>query len=323
MSTRPAILGRMFRGFPAFEEKRAWIGAYRRYTLETEGLGAMGLGFGWGFQSARTTGRTVAFLPGLGGGRKANWKNGEINRGITLGGSFSAKVRQMGTSTSTSTSTLTASFDWEAIDKEKTHGPHWLDEELRSDHAGETGAVWIYKGAIWAMQLRSNSANALYQLGVDMGCPYRVLEKQEAWQFVNHHIRTEAKHLELMERIVDLDNRSKALPIWKLAAFVLGAMPTLLGPTPKWLYYTVDGVETFVEQHYLNHIIPLEVDGKCPELVRLLRMCMEEEVRHREDAAGLSGIETCTRVPKSFVVRAWFWVLRSGSSLAVSVAKRI
>eukprot|EP00954_Amorphochlora_amoebiformis_P024258 1365254-Amorphochlora_amoeboformis.AAC.2 len=89
----------------------------------------------------------------------------------------------MGTSTSTSTSTLTASFDWEAIDKEKTHGPHWLvrvlvwvygvygvygDEELRSDHAGETGAVWIYKGAIWAMQLRSNSANALYQLGVDM-----------------------------------------------------------------------------------------------------------------------------------------------------------
>ncbi len=28
------------------------------------------------------------------------------------------------------------------------HYPRWLESDLRSDHAGETGAVWIYKGIL-------------------------------------------------------------------------------------------------------------------------------------------------------------------------------
>lgn len=34
----------------------------------------------------------------------------------------------------------------------------WLNGELSSDHAGETGAVWIYEGALDAMKVNSVSA---------------------------------------------------------------------------------------------------------------------------------------------------------------------
>lgn len=32
--------------------------------------------------------------------------------------------------------------------------PRWLEQELSSDHAGETGAVWIYVGADAAVRAR-------------------------------------------------------------------------------------------------------------------------------------------------------------------------
>ena len=34
----------------------------------------------------------------------------------------------------------------------------WLNRELSSDHAGETGAVYIYHGALRALQVRGSSA---------------------------------------------------------------------------------------------------------------------------------------------------------------------
>mmetsp|Transcript_17623 Transcript_17623/g.33465 ORF Transcript_17623/g.33465 Transcript_17623/m.33465 type:complete len:259 (-) Transcript_17623:426-1202(-) len=214
-------------------------------------------------------------------------------------------------------------FDWGAIAEEKGQGwPKWLADELRSDHAGETGAVWIYKGAMAAMQFRSTSAQLLHRFtGLDI-CPYRKQTEEPAWQFVQQHLATESEHLVLMEDLVPPGERSSLIPIWKLAGFTLGALPTLAWPTPTWLYVTIEAVETFVEMHYLNHIQPLEEKNQFPELTRLLRHCCEEEVHHRDDAAERSGMLPGAEA-KPFPVRVWFAIVAGGSQAAVELAKRI
>jgi ferredoxin len=47
----------------------------------------------------------------------------------------------------------TPHFDFEAIRRMKPW-PHWLQQEMRSNHAGETGAVMIYSGAAFALGVR-------------------------------------------------------------------------------------------------------------------------------------------------------------------------
>ena len=63
--------------------------------------------------------------------------------------------------------------------------PKWLERELRSDHAGETGAVSIYRGV----------------LAVSKDVVVR--------DFARRHLETEAVHLALMEEILPPAHRSR------------------------------------------------------------------------------------------------------------------
>jgi demethoxyubiquinone hydroxylase (CLK1/Coq7/Cat5 family) len=123
-------------------------------------------------------------------------------------------------------------FDWKALEAEKKQ---WRTcrstlSDLRSDHAGETGAVAIYKGAQWAMSL----SPAKYS--------------SDATQFVQEHVVTEQGHLDMIAKLLDPADRSKLLPAWRVAGWCLGALPTLV--SEKALFCTVEAVETFVELHY-------------------------------------------------------------------------
>ena len=73
-----------------------------------------------------------------------------------------------------------------------------LIKYLRSDHAGEIGAVYIYIGIIKTST-----------------CP-KVIE------FAKKHLLTEKKHLKEIERLLPFKDRSKLLFIWKLSGLVLG-----------------------------------------------------------------------------------------------------
>mmetsp|Transcript_23633 Transcript_23633/g.29593 ORF Transcript_23633/g.29593 Transcript_23633/m.29593 type:complete len:267 (+) Transcript_23633:197-997(+) len=193
-------------------------------------------------------------------------------------------------------------FDWAALHKEKQV---WEQDsnivaDIRSDHAGETGAVWIYKGALAVLDLKGGS--------------------QEARAFVCEHMKTESTHLEMMEKLLDHKQKSLLIPFWKLAGFTLGALPTII--SEKALFCTVEAVETFVEIHYLDHIIPLEQDGRYPELCRMLKHCCEEEVHHRDDAA--SRWNTCSdNSIRPWYANLWFQTVIRGSQMAVKVCKRI
>jgi ubiquinone biosynthesis monooxygenase Coq7 len=169
--------------------------------------------------------------------------------------------------------------------------PEWLVRELRSNHAGETGAVMIYRGI----------------LAVSRDAGVR--------DFALRHGATEQGHLDLIEELLPPAQRSRLLPIWRVAGWVTGALPSLFGP--RAVQVTIDAVETFVDHHYQQQIDRLDLEGIHPEIRALLAHCQEEEVHHRDEARELHGGGV------GWVLRAWGFVVGSGSSAAVMAAKRV
>ena len=95
--------------------------------------------------------------------------------------------------------------------------PAWLLGELRSDQAGETGAVAIYQGILW------------------------VSRDAKIRHFAKHHLRTEKSHLSKINSVIPENSRSRLLPLWRAAGFVTGALPSLFGASA--IYATIAAVE--------------------------------------------------------------------------------
>lgn len=205
---------------------------------------------------------------------------------------------------------------------------------IRSDQAGETGAVWIYR----AMRLFN-----------------RVPELRPL--LLEHQVQ-EAEHLEAMNRLLPWRFRSRLLPLWRIAGFVTGMVGALGGR--RWTLATIASVERFVDTHYREQIeylarqsdsiSPLtpgdggQVDcdagvcltpgqrsalGQYPDLVTLLRAFREDELRHREDAlAGLNQHAEGARTTRASdapvgLLAVWCTLVERGSALAVRFAKAI
>lgn len=169
--------------------------------------------------------------------------------------------------------------------------PLWLERELRSDHAGEAGAVQIYRGIL------------------------AVTRDKDVRDFAHHHAETERVHLERIEALLPVGQRSRLLPLWKLAGLLTGLLPALLGG--RAVYATIDAVESFVDHHYHAQIERLSSDGSYPEIRRLLEACRDDEIRHRDDARGR------LRTPDGVLMRTWRWLVAAGSAAAVVLARRI
>lgn len=169
--------------------------------------------------------------------------------------------------------------------------PRWLQQELRSDHAGEFGAVMIYRGI----------------LAVSRDASVR--------EFAASHLRTEQKHLALMEEIVPAAGRTRLLPLWRIMGWLTGALPSLLGR--QAVFATIEAVETFVDHHYEQQIVRLVPEGEHGALRQVLVDCQADEVSHRDEAASLA-------LPKrNLILQLWCAVVGSGSAAAVVAAKRI
>ncbi len=175
-------------------------------------------------------------------------------------------------------------------------GPGWstyLVRELRSDHAGETGAVDIYRG-IAAVARRLGDAELL--------------------AFAQAHGATESEHLRLIENWLPPAQRSRLLGPWRLAGWLTGALPALAGR--RAVYATIAAVETFVDRHYQQQIDHIRAHGGPDGLLPLLIQCQADECHHRDEAAALAGAP-------SWPLRLWCRVVGSGSAAAVVLARRI
>ncbi|MBC8055946.1 MAG: demethoxyubiquinone hydroxylase family protein [Rhizobiales bacterium] len=178
--------------------------------------------------------------------------------------------------------------------------PATLIDDLRSDHAGETGAVMIYRGILAATR--------------DAGVRH----------FAQDHLATESRHLAEIEPLLTRRQRSRLLPLWRVAGWLTGALPALLGP--RAVYATIEAVETFVDQHYAEQIE--SIDRQDPDrthaslqaLRMLLENCRGDEVAHRDEAAALFALGG---PPPSPALRVWVGLVGTGSRMAVKVCRRI
>ncbi|MDY0057715.1 MAG: demethoxyubiquinone hydroxylase family protein [Methyloversatilis sp.] len=170
----------------------------------------------------------------------------------------------------------------------------WLTRELRSDHAGETGAVFIYRGIAAVARWRGDD----------------VLES-----FARRHGDTETEHLRLIESWLPPQQRSRLLGPWRVAGWLTGALPALCGQRATWA--TIAAVETFVDRHYQQQIDHLHDHGGPDGLLPLLMHCQADERAHRDEAASLQG------GPASWPLRAWCALVGAGSAAAVVVARRL
>jgi demethoxyubiquinone hydroxylase (CLK1/Coq7/Cat5 family) len=168
--------------------------------------------------------------------------------------------------------------------------PRWLERDLRSDHAGETGAVWIYRG-----MLAVSHSSALRR-------------------FARSHLRTELRRLRWIEALLEPAQRSRLLPLWRVAGWLTGAVPAALGA--RAAYLTVAAVERFVDTHYRKQIARLDGDLALADVRALLECCRGDEVRHRHEAAARL---THAAGPLG---RAWSALVAGGSAVAVAAARR-
>ncbi len=163
--------------------------------------------------------------------------------------------------------------------------------DLRSDHAGELGAVWIYRG--------------LLAVSRDAGVR----------EFARRHSATEQVHLDKISALLPWPQRSRLLPAWRVAGFLTGALPALFGA--RAVYATIAAVETFVDQHYQHQIDKLQNRPEHAELLSLLLQCQHDECEHRDEATALAG------KPPGLLLRAWCAVVGNGSAAAVALARRM
>lgn len=183
-----------------------------------------------------------------------------------------------------------------AFEPSAVHVPEALVGDLRCDHAGETGAVWIYRGVLAASR--------------DAGVR----------AFAQRHFTTEQEHLRLIEPLLPWPQRSRLLLPWRVAGFLTGALPALAGP--RAVFATIAAVETFVDVHYQQQIdridaLPAAERDAAVALRALLVRCQADECHHRDEAAAL------TDAPPGWLLRRWCALVGRGSAVAVAIARRL
>ena len=168
--------------------------------------------------------------------------------------------------------------------------PHFLIPHFRTNHAGETGAVYIYKGILL------------------------VSRDKEIINFSQKHLETEVSHLQIIEDILLKKYRSKLIFLWKIFGFLTGFIPSLLGK--KFIYATIFAVESFVEIHYQEQIQLILKKEKHSNLKKIIQKLKNDEVEHKEEA--LKKLDDF-----SFFHVLWKKIVTNGSMIAVKVSKVI
>jgi len=137
-----------------------------------------------------------------------------------------------------------------------------IAEMLRVDHAGEYGAVAIYRGQ-----------QAVFRRNAKTQAIAGQLAEMEA---------EEQKHLDAFDKLlVERNVRPTAMtPIWNAAGYGLGVITALMGE--KAAHACTEAVENVIEQHYGEQV--KEIKAEEPELAATFAEFREDELSHRDTA---------------------------------------
>ena len=177
--------------------------------------------------------------------------------------------------TDTSTNARTADGRRAVRRPGRTAGNERVGEMIRVDHAGEYGAVQIYKGqrAVFAkLPHKARIAGQLRQMEAD-----------------------EQHHLDAFDRLImERDTRPTALaPVWNIAGFGLGAVTALMGE--RAAHACTEAVESVIEGHYGEQVEELREMGE-DELADTFARFQAEETEHK-DLATEEGAKSAFGYP--------------------------
>lgn len=169
-----------------------------------------------------------------------------------------------------------------------------LAEMVRVDHAGEFGAVQIYRGQRAVFGRSDSKAHAA-----------RVVAEMEAG---------EQEHLRTFDRMISERGVRPTImaPVWRVAGFGLGAVTALMGE--KAAHACTEAVENVIEEHYARQSAALAgVDEELKDVVDRFR---EEELAHRDTA-----IEQGAREAPGYAVLSA--VIKLGCRAAIRISEKI
>ena len=169
-----------------------------------------------------------------------------------------------------------------------------LAEMLRVDHAGEFGAVQIYRGQ-----------RAVFDMAPGKARISGLLAEMEAG---------EQTHLQTFDRLlIERNVRPTALaPLWRIAGFTLGAATALMGE--KAAHACTAAVEEVIEGHYAEQAHALaDLD---PELQATVEKFRADELHHKDTAVAEGAYEA----PGYKLMAA---VIRMGCRAAIRISEKL
>lgn len=140
-----------------------------------------------------------------------------------------------------------------------------VEQILRVDHAGEQGAIGIYRA-----QLSISSI-------LKRRCVVEIKEMLEHER--RHHQAFEAL---LAQRKI---RPCRAIKLWAFGGLVLGAVTALLGERAIWV--CTAAVENIVNRH-LEHQVEF-LTGRDPEVLAAVESICDDELRHKQQAVRNGG----------------------------------
>jgi ubiquinone biosynthesis monooxygenase Coq7 len=166
-----------------------------------------------------------------------------------------------------------------------------LKRDLRSNHAGEVGAVQIYRGIL------------------------AVSRDDAVRRFAVRHLVAERRHRRFFDSWLPGEWQSRLLKMWRAAGWSLGAVSALFGS--RAVFRTIEAVESFVEIHYRDQIDAMAAVPALEPLSKRLEEFCAEEVEHRLDASRRSPAGHPARTS------AWSRLVGWGSAAGVALARKI
>lgn len=169
-----------------------------------------------------------------------------------------------------------------------------IAEMIRVDHAGEFGAVQIYRGQ-----------RAVFE---------RIEAKQHAARLIADMEAGEQEHLATFDRLIAERGVRPTLmaPVWRVAGFGLGAATALLGE--RAAHACTEAVEEVIEQHYGRQSEALDsLDAELRDVVDRFR---EDEIAHKDIALEQGAREA----PGYPVLSA---VIKFGCRAAIRISEKI
>lgn len=169
-----------------------------------------------------------------------------------------------------------------------------IAEMLRVDHAGEYGAVAIYRGQQAVFNANPKTKDIAAQLA-----------EMEA---------EEQKHLDAFDALlVERNVRPTVMtPIWNVAGYGLGVVTALMGE--KAAHACTEAVETVIEQHYGEQVD--EIKHEEPELAATFAQFREDELHHRDIA-----IEGGAKQAPAYAILSR--TIQAGCHLAIKITEKI